>query len=247
MAWEHAIFIGCTHGDLICPKAVKIVKSFMEDWKPKWRIHLGDLWDFRALRRGADAEDLASGIRKDFDEGIELLDWYQPQIITLGNHDHRIWRAAGEYRSGVLAEHAQDYVNEAEEEFRNRRIKWLPWGADATIKFPVGDRIHLHHGYRSTKYPAAANFETYGESIGAHVHKPDVYYARHIDKLKAFTVGTLGRIPDMKYADGQTAKTGWRNSFLYSIHNTKTGSWEAWPVIKQKDNTWLSPQGIIKG
>ena len=37
MAWENSLFIGCTHGDLVCDESIKVFKRFMEDWKPKKR------------------------------------------------------------------------------------------------------------------------------------------------------------------------------------------------------------------
>ena len=104
MAWEKSIFMADSHGDLVCPNAIKVFKKFMDDWKPKHRIHLGDVWDFRAIRRGAGNEERAEGIRYDYNCGIELLDWYRPNYLTLGNHDHRLWRAGGETSNGVLAE-----------------------------------------------------------------------------------------------------------------------------------------------
>ena len=71
--WEKSIFIADTHGDLVCPDAVKVVKQFIEDWKPKHRIHLGDVWDFRALRKGASPEERMEGISYDYSCGVELL------------------------------------------------------------------------------------------------------------------------------------------------------------------------------
>lgn len=53
MAWEKSIFIGCTHGDLVCNDNIKVFRKFMDDWKPKHRVHLGDAFDFRAIRKGA--------------------------------------------------------------------------------------------------------------------------------------------------------------------------------------------------
>jgi hypothetical protein len=45
------------HGDRHDPAALKGFKSFVEDFKPALRWFLGDLWDFRAIRVGADADE----------------------------------------------------------------------------------------------------------------------------------------------------------------------------------------------
>jgi hypothetical protein len=243
MAWEKSMFIGCSHGDLLCDKAAKVAKQFMADWKPKHRVHLGDLYDFRALRRGASPEEKMEGLTHDYQCGNLLLDWYKPQILTLGNHDHRVWRAAGETSNGVMADLLATMASDMEDDFRKRGIQWKQWGVDQYAVLPVGGP-KLLHGYRSTVSPAKAHFDAYGDSICAHVHKPDTYHARHIDGQKAYTVGTLARIKDMSYADGYTAKLGWRQSFLYGLHNTKTGAWQAWHVVNE-DGQWVSPHGIL--
>ena len=243
MSWEKSMFIGCSHGDLIDREAEKVAKQFMEDWKPKHRVHLGDLWDFRALRRGAGPEERAEGVRYDYNCGNELLDWFKPQLLTLGNHDHRVWRAAGESSQGVLAEFCQGFADEIETDLRKRKLKWCHYTVSNYLQLPMGGP-KIVHGSRSTVHPAKALFDDYGNAICAHVHKPDYYAARHIDGGKAHVVGTLGNISKMTYADSYTAKLGWRNSFLYGIHNTKTGAWKCWDVTKE-DGQWVSPMGVI--
>tara|TARA_R110000868_G_scaffold84282_1_gene237649 strand:+ start:677 stop:1414 length:738 start_codon:yes stop_codon:yes gene_type:complete len=243
MAWEKSIFIGCTHGDLVCPDAVSVLKQFLAEWKPKHRIHLGDLWDFRGLRGGANPEERAEDIRYDYNCGIELLDFYKPQILTLGNHDHRIWRVAKETSNGVLADLMAKFCDDAETDLRKRRIKWSPWGVEQGIQFPIGN-IWLNHGYSSTMYPAKKAFEEFGDSASAHVHKPSRYEARHKKGGKAFTVGTMADIKKMSYANGYPAKLGWRNSFEYGMHNTKTGAWQSWSVVKEGKD-WISPLGVL--
>ena len=78
------------HGSLVCQDAKKVLLSFAETWKPDYRVHLGDLWDFSPLRRGASQEEKADGISDDFIQGLEFLDDFKPNFLTLGNHDDRI-------------------------------------------------------------------------------------------------------------------------------------------------------------
>lgn len=245
MPWEKSIIVGCSHGELIDKKAVKVLLNFMEDWQPKHRVHLGDFLDLRALRKKADPEERKEGIAYDYNCGMEFLDQYKPTHLTLGNHDHRIWRAAQEFSThGVLAEHMQQLADDTEEELRKRNINWRPWGVEEYLQLPMGGP-KLIHGYRSTMYPARAHFEHWGECIAAHVHKPDYYEARHIEGGKAFTVGTLADIKKMTYANNYPAKLGWRQSFLYGMHHTKTGKWYAWQAINE-GGEWISPHGILK-
>jgi hypothetical protein len=137
MAWEKSIFLADTHGDLVCPEAVKVVKRFMDDWQPKIRVHLGDAWDFRSLRKGASPEERMEGISYDYSCGMELLDWYRPNMLTMGNHDARLWRAAEESSNGILADLCTLKAQDTEDELRKRKIKWVPW--KVTDRFKIGN------------------------------------------------------------------------------------------------------------
>ena len=241
--YEKSIFIGCTHGDLFDESNESIIKNFIADWKPKHRVHLGDAWDFRALRKKAEAEERAEGIQRDYQAGLQLLKWFKPTLMTLGNHDHRVWRAAHETSNGVLAELCGQFANTIEDDLRKLRIQWVPWGVHNYLTLPMGGP-KLLHGYRSTMYPAKAHFDNYGPCITAHVHRPDSHEARHIDGGKAFCVGTLGDIKKMTYADNYPAKLGWRQSFLYGLHHKRTGKWQAWECVKE-GGEWISPHGVL--
>jgi len=243
MAWEKAIYVGDNHGNLVCPKAVKVVQRFIEDWKPQHRVHVGDLWDFGGLRKKASAEEKQMGISHDYNCGLEFLDWFKPQLLLLGNHDWRLWRASEEFSEGVLADLCRMQAEKAEDTLRERRIEWRQYGVSQFLTLPMGGPKFIH-GYRSTMYPAKAHFENWGECILGHVHKPDRYQARHIDGGKSIALGCLADLSKLTYADHTPAKLGWRQGFAYGIHNTKTGAWEAWDVIN-KDGQWISPQGIL--
>jgi hypothetical protein len=72
----------------------------------------------------------------------------------------------------------------------------------------------------------------------------DIYHARHIDGGTAHSVGTLADMTKMSYADHHAAKLGWRNSFAYGLHNTKTGKHEIWQIVKEGKD-WISPMGTL--
>jgi|14BtaG_2_1085337.scaffolds.fasta_scaffold05556_6 hypothetical protein len=243
MAWERSIFIGDSHGDLVCHESERIVQDFMAEWKPRWRVHLGDVWDFRALRKKAEAEERAQGITYDYNCGLELLDWFKPTHLLLGNHDHRLWRASEETSNGVLADLCRKQADEAEDALRKRRIEWRAYNVGSYLRLPCGGP-KLIHGYRATMYPAKAHFENWGECILGHVHKPDTYEARHVDGGRAMSLGCMADLDKLTYADQTPAKLAWRQGFAYGLHNTKTGAWQAWHVIKS-EGQWISPQGIL--
>jgi hypothetical protein len=231
------------HGELGCPIAIKKFLDFCDDWKPHYKIHLGDAFDFACLRRGASQEDKADGVSEDFHAGMTFLEAYRPHFLTLGNHDDRIWMNTVKCGDGILRERCQELAAASERRFKQLKIKWIPYEVDEYIKLP-DTNCKLVHGFPSSKHPAAAHHQYWGDCIAGHVHKPDEYTARHIDRGQAFTVGCLADIKQMTYANRHPAKLGWRQGWLYGYINTKTGKWNAWNV-KNDQGTWLSPMGIL--
>ena len=243
MSFKKFIIAADNHGSMIHNESLKKLLGFCNTWKPHYRIHLGDNWDFAPLRGGASPEDKAGGLSEDFEKGIEFIDTFKPNIFTLGNHDDRIWQMARSTTNGLVREHCQGLCESVEKEFKKRKITWIPYKVGAYLKMPEGGP-KLIHGFHSGVNPAKMHFERYGACVHGHVHTPNQYTGRHIDGGEAHSIGCIGDIEQMEYADRYTAKLGWRQGFAYGIINTKTGDTKIWHVTKEKD-TWISPQGII--
>jgi hypothetical protein len=243
MSWKKFVVCGDSHGSLVCEKSKKKFLDFVDDWKPHHRIHLGDLWDFSPLRKGASQEEKADGIADDYVAGIEFLDEYKPHFLTLGNHDDRIWMHSTHCADGIMRERCSQLAEASENEFKKRKIQWVPYHVTRYLQMPEGGP-KLIHGFRATMYPAKAHFENWGPSICGHVHKPDTYVARHIDGQASYSVGCLADISKMSYADRTPAKLAWRKGWLYGMINAKTGQWNAWHVIEE-GGQWISPMGIL--
>ena len=243
MSWKKFVVCGDSHGSLVCEKSKKKFLDFVDDWKPHHRIHLGDLWDFSPLRKGASQEEKADGIADDYVAGIEFLDEYKPHFLTLGNHDDRIWMHSTHCADGIMRERCSQLAEASENEFKKRKIQWVPYHVTRYLQLPEGGP-KLIHGFRATIYPAKAHFENWGPSICGHVHKPDTYVARHIDGQASYSVGCLADISKMSYADRTPAKLAWRQGWLYGMINSKTGAWNAWHVINE-GGQWISPMGIL--
>lgn len=244
MAYKRFVYCADSHGDLIHDESRRKLLKFVEDWKPHHRIHGGDLWDFAALRGGASPEDKACGISDDYAAGIKFLDEYKPNILTLGNHDDRIWQHAGNSRDGILKEHCSELVKSSEKEFAKRKIQWIPYVVGKFLRLPEGGPKFIH-GFRSSQVcPAKINHSSWGESIAGHIHKPSMYAASHCDGGMSMTAGCIGDIERMTYANRFEAKMGWRQGWIYGTISEKTGSWHAWHVTKEGDD-WISPMGIL--
>lgn len=243
MSWKKFVVCGDSHGSLVCEKSKNKFLDFVDNWKPHHRIHLGDLWDFSPLRKGASQEEKADGIADDYVAGIEFLDEYKPHFLTLGNHDDRIWMHSTHCADGIMRERCSQLAEASENEFRKRKIQWVPYHVSRYLQMPEGGP-KLIHGFRATMYPAKAHFENWGPSICGHVHKPDAYVARHIDGQASYSVGCLADISRMSYADRTPAKLAWRRGWLYGMINAKSGAWNAWHVIEE-GGQWISPMGIL--
>jgi hypothetical protein len=242
-SFKRFIIASDNHGALVHKESVQKLLDFSETWDAHYRIHLGDNFDFACLRGAAGPEEKACGLSEDFSAGLAFLDGFKPQYLTLGNHDQRIWQMAQSVSNGVLREHCQGLAESAERHFAKRRIKWVPYRVGAYLRMPEGGP-KLIHGFHSGVNPAKIHFERYGPCVHGHVHSPNQYTGRHIDQGEAFSIGCIGDINQMEYADRHTAKLGWRQGFAYGIINTKTGDTKIWQVTKEGD-TWISPQGII--
>lgn len=243
MSFKKFIIAADNHGSMVNKEALQKLLSFCHNWKPNYRIHLGDNWDFAPLRGGAGPEEKTYGLSDDFEQGIQFLDAYKPNYLTLGNHDDRIWQMARSVSNGLLREHCQGIVDAAISQFKKRKIEWIPYKVGAYILLP-DTKIKLIHGFHSGVNPAKMHFERYGPCVHGHVHAPNQYTGRHIDGGEAHSIGCIGDIDQMDYADRYTAKLGWRQGFAYGITNEKTGDTKIWHVTKE-GNTWISPQGII--
>jgi len=243
MTYKKFMVVADNHGNLICEKARKKALAFVKTWKPDYRIHLGDFIDLSPLRRGASIEEKADGIADDVRMGMEFLQEYKPHYLTIGNHDDRLALHSTHCADGMLRERCTEYWHMLEDEFKKLKIKTCPYHVSRYLRLPEGGPKFLH-GFRATVSPARSTHENWGPSISGHVHKPDMYTARHIEGESSYTVGCLADIDQMTYADRTPAKLAWRNGFLYGLINTKTGAWQAWNVVKEGDD-WISPMGIL--
>jgi hypothetical protein len=238
-------FLVCAdnHGDLVCLDAKKKLLDFAKTWKPHYRIHLGDVFDFSCLRMGASQEDKSDGIGNDFTDGIAFLDEFKPGFLTLGNHDDRIYMQAQQRADGILRERCEELCKSLERELAKRKIKWVPYHINKYLQLPEGGP-KLIHGFKSSLYPAKAHFDNWGPSICGHVHKPDYHAARHISGGESFSVGCMADLSKFTYSNRQPARLGHRTGFLYGIINSK-GKWTAWNISKDEDGDWISPHGQL--
>jgi hypothetical protein len=90
MKYKKFVIASDSHGDMIDPKCETAILEFNKEFKPSIRIHAGDAFDFRNLRKGASDEEKASSLEDDWKMGSDFLRKYfdggKDNHYLLGNH-----------------------------------------------------------------------------------------------------------------------------------------------------------------
>ena len=108
------VFSSDLHGDKQDADSVNAFLKFVKKYKPDVKIFGGDLFDFRAIRRGATAEEKADSMALDIELGLKFLGQYKPNVFLRGNHDERLWDQAKASFNGLSRDHAEEGVRSIE-------------------------------------------------------------------------------------------------------------------------------------
>jgi hypothetical protein len=225
------------HGDHICPQTKKAFFDFLEVWKPHVKIHKGDLFDFRALRRKANENEKRESIQEDVQAGKEFLQAYKPNVWLLGNHDDRLWKIS-KWGAGAVKDLAQMGVDDITKLCGKLKTTIVPYGKRAGV-FKLGDCKFLH-GYYCGPYAARRHAMIYGKCIFGHVHAHDLASVPHIDGAQVARACPALCVLDQEYNQGQAESLRHSNGWIYGVHDTQTGETESW-VARYMGGRWLCP------
>jgi hypothetical protein len=224
------------HGDCIDRKAERAFFEFLKWWKPQRRIHGGDNWDFRALRRKASEDERREGLGQDLADGCDFLRRYQPTDFLLGNHDFRMWDLIGSDNK-FLAGLASQVMVEIEEAIGKAAV--LPYHKREGV-LKVG-HLKVVHGYHSGITAARQAGLVYGSCLMGHVHSIDQYSLAGLERRIARVCGCLCKL-DMDYnrAQPQTLRQahGWGYGLLFP-----SGSYQYWQA-EEVDGKWYFPSEV---
>jgi hypothetical protein len=206
--------VGCSHGDMISSEAEANVHRFVEAWKPKERIHLGDFVDLTALRGGAKgSKDETVEISKDLEQGIRFLKAYRPTKLCMGNHDVRAWEMST-HHNAIIAEACTNIVSKIQATVKSIRCEFNEEYDIESKRFRLGDTDFLH-GFMYSETAIRDHAEHFGKCVFAHLHKVGMSAGRRSDNPVAYCVGLLGDIGRMKYANRRRATSQWSNGFAF--------------------------------
>lgn len=221
------------HGDHADPDATRVFFEWMKHFKPQIRLHLGDCYDFRALRRGASEEERRESMRADIDAGNDFIKRYKPAVWLRGNHDERLWDGAT-HNDARIADPCQSGIDRIRDN-----------AGDCTI-FPYHKRNGVHklgdttfvHGYHSGETATRNAAKIYGNVVMGHNHFVDSQPIPGLERRVGRCIGCLCRLDaDYNRAQANTLRQahGWAYGFV-----TKTGRTVTWQA-QEIDGKWILP------
>lgn len=143
-SWKRVFFVTDSHGNLCHRDRADEAWAIKHDFQPHLTVHLGDTWEFTALRRGASDSELNVDLQADLDAGIEFLERFRPSIVFEGNHCKRI-RYLMRKPDGRLAMLAGLVYSRMIEAIEGIGAEWVPFNSK-TGQRKIGAHLCMH-GY----------------------------------------------------------------------------------------------------
>ncbi len=217
MKSEPLIVVSDNHGDMQDEPSVEAFFDFMADWKPTIRVHAGDNWDFRNLRRGASDDEKAASLEDDWQAGSDfitrLFDGGKRNHFLRGNHDERLWNFAGS-ATGLLRDYANDGIKRIEALMRKTKARMQPY--DAALGVLELGKLSVVHGYHCGVGACRQHAAIYRNVLFGHVHTIESSPVAAMEPAEARSIGCMCR-RDMDYINAKTAKLRWGNGWAYGL------------------------------
>lgn len=203
------------HGDKQENAVCKVALQFAREWKPSVRIHLGDAYDFRALRRAATPEEKQEGLLTDCLAGNDFMAAYKPTVWLRGNHDERLWDVA----DGKVGkdEKLREYCKLIRDQIIGTvgdDCRVLPYDAREGV-YRLG-HLKAIHGYHAGITAARQAALVYGAVIMGHVHAIDEYPIPGLHPRVGRAIGGLCQLR-MDYNRAVTASLRQAHGFAYGL------------------------------
>ena len=205
------------HGDMQDDRSVSGLFSFIDEFQPVIRIHAGDNWDFRNLRRGATDDEKAGSLEADWKAGEKFLKRFfrggEENVFLRGNHDERLWHFANT-SSGVVRDYAVEGIKRVERLCRRTRAKMLPY--DAALGIYNMGKLSVLHGYHAGASACRQHAAIYGNCVFGHVHTEEAAPVPSLQPAEARSNPCLC-IRDMDYINAKTGKLRWAQGWSYGF------------------------------
>lgn len=240
MSWVKFIVASDVHGDKQCPQSNEVLFKFCKLWKPHVRVMAGDLWDFRPLRKKADAEERRESMATDYNAGLRWLQRFNPTHFLLGNHDSRLWELALADK-GIESDYAYQATQEIESMLRKMRCVMLPYCKRQGV-LRLG-HLKIIHGFSSGLYSARTHALIYGSCLFGHTHSIDEHAIPGLERRVARNIGCLCQL-DMDYNSRQLNTLKQAHGFAYGVLNDATGEFRVWQA-EEIVGEWILPTDTV--
>jgi len=231
------VAVGCNHGYWADKSALKAVLSFVEDYEPDTRIHLGDYVDTTSFRTGATSKEHTEDVIHDLSAGVDFLEQYEPTILFNGNHDIRLWESLDDTNA-----HRRFAAEEMIRKIRGVLPKGVDFEEDYDIRSSVriiGDTAFCH-GFMYNDNAIRDHAAHFGKCVIAHLHKVAAVPASRVDSPVGYCVGYLGDRTKFDYAIRRRAVSQWSQGFGWGEYSDKECI--VWLNEKGKSG-WRLPNG----
>lgn len=219
--WKHWVMGSDLHGDMQDPQAVRVFHKFNREVQPEIRWFLGDLWDFRPLRRGADEEEKRQEMGGDFNAGMRFIREFKPTEMALGNHDMRLWYLSRK-RKGIMSEYADSLIARFDNYMNGIGARVAPY-ASHNGQLKIG---HLKgvHGFAAGINASRRHAQAFGAVHTGHGHGIQVSPVEGMDNRIGRMIGCLCDLY-MEYSHNTLGQLLHRHGFAHGVVNTKTGDY----------------------
>lgn len=205
------------HGIEQDEKSCHSLLEFARDFRPDIAVQNGDLFDFAALRRGADADERQSTLDEDYDAGTDFADRFfglaKERHLLLGNHDKRIYDLLDSC-DGRLKTLGRQCIEKFEKWADKKKARLYPYDARTGV-LQLG-HLAVVHGFFTGANACASHSRVYGNCVFGHVHSIESYQTPGLKQQEARAIGCLCKL-DMPYINHKTAKLRWANGFAYGF------------------------------
>ena len=212
--WVTILAVGCSHGNLIDTDAAENVLRFRWSYEPKIVVHLGDAFDFTALRGGAVGNpgdtDNAVPISDDVEDGLAFLRELEPTHLCYGNHEDRLntleehWNARHRHLGSELKRQIREGLPGTKILERWDQTSWLTFGG-----------VRFGHGAYFGRNFLAQSADAFGNCVVAHAHHPGIATGGRLDHPRAMSVGCLRTIATASFAKARRATLSWGHGFVW--------------------------------
>lgn len=207
-----------SHGDMLDRDAEKVLFDFIDDFKPDVRIHGGDFLDLRSLRTNVGEDERTEDLKADVEAGVDFVQRFAPDVLLMGNHDHRLIKGVRNRGNGNLRMLCQMLHDSILDRIKVKTI--LPYDAKKGI-YRLGD-LAIMHGYRIGKYAALqAALQAGSSAMMGHVHTDMEIPLDNAGGHVGHCIGCLCQL-DMQYAETWVSRLRWSHGFAFGYENRGT-------------------------